>query len=416
VLQGSLVHSGLENVYWGLMIVTYPYISGLVAGSFVVSSLSHVFHQKLFDDLAPLAVLVSFALLLAAPLTVLGDARQPMNFWELMARGHWPYSPIAFFILIWMSYIVLMLFELYFAFRAQNVRRLIRSQGQSRLYRFLTLGSRNASLAGETRDKRVLMVLSAIGILMAFLFHGYIGFIFGSTKARPLWATPLMPVLFIVSAMVSGIALMWVVNVLVMRFYHRPVNRALANGLLTYLVLFVLLDLYMDAVDFLTSAIPAYTQGPVSQGFQRILMYGPNSWVYFGLQLGVGLGIPLIGWIIPQVRRSLAGGALMSLAVLVGVFAMRWDVVIAGQEQSKISSNVVTVAIPWTGFDSIQTVIGVFAVAFVVFMGLAWVFPWQSWNRIPAAEDQEARETSARQQAAQGIPGTATSEGGHVVS
>ena len=416
MLQGSLVHSGLENVYWGLMIVTYPYISGLVAGSFVVSSLSHVFHQKLFDELAPLAVLVSFALLLAAPLTVLGDARQPMNFWELLARGHWPYSPIAFFILIWMSYIVLMLFELYFAFRAQNVRRLVHSHGQSRLYRFLALGSRDASLAKERRDKRILMVLSAIGILMAFLFHGYIGFIFGSTKARPLWATPLMPVLFIVSAMVSGIALMWVVYVLTMRFSHRPINRALAHGLLTYLVLFVLLDLYMDAVDFLTSAIPAYTQGPVSQGFQRILMYGPNSWIYFGLQLGVGLGIPLLGWVIPPIRRSLAGGALMSLAVLVGVYAMRWDVVIAGQEQSKISNNLITTQIPWTGFDSVQTVIGVFGVAFVVFMVLAWIFPWQAWNRIESSEESEERQSAILEQSAQGVHGTVSSEGGHVMS
>ena len=416
MLHGSLIQSGLENVYWGLMIVTYPYISGLVAGSFVVSSLSHVFHQKLFDDLAPLAVLVSFALLLAAPLTVLGDARQPINFWELLTRGHWPYSPIAFFILIWMAYIVLMLFELYFAFRAQNVRHWVQSQGHSRLRRFLTLGSRDASLAGEKRDKRILMILSAMGILMAFLFHGYIGFIFGSTKARPLWATPLMPVLFIVSAMVSGIALMWVVYVLVMRFSHRPVHRALADGLLRYLVLFVLLDLYMDAVDFLTSAIPAYTQGPTSQGFQRILMTGPNSGIYFGLQLGVGLGVPLIGWIIPQIRRSLAGGALMSLAVLIGVFAMRWDVVIAGQEQSKISSNLVTVQIPWTGFDSVQTVIGVFAVAFVVFMVLAWAFPWQSWNQIPAMEHREEREGQILSQSAQGTNSTITTKGGHVLS
>ena len=151
--EGSLIHSGLENVYWGLMIVTYPYISGLVAGSFVVSSLSHVFHQKIFDKLAPLAVLVSFALLLAAPLTVLGDARQPTNFWELLSRGHWPYSPIAFFILIWMGYIVLMLFELYFAFRAENARRVAAGDPRQRLHHILALGSRDTSEAAAARDK-----------------------------------------------------------------------------------------------------------------------------------------------------------------------------------------------------------------------------------------------------------------------
>ncbi|MCL4352386.1 MAG: polysulfide reductase NrfD [Firmicutes bacterium] len=380
--EGSLIHSGLENVYWGLMIVTYPYISGLVAGSFVVSSLSHVFHQKIFDKLAPLAVLVSFALLLAAPLTVLGDARQPTNFWELLSRGHWPYSPIAFFILIWMGYIVLMLFELYFAFRAENARRAAAGDPRQRLHHILALGSRDTSEAAAARDKRILLILSSLGILMAFLFHGYIGFIFGSTKARPLWATPLMPVMFIVSAMVSGIALMWVVYVLTMRYYGRPVERPIADGLLRYLILFVLLDLYMDAVDFLTSAIPAYTQGPTAQGFQRILLHGPDAGVYLGLQIGVGLFVPLVVWVIPRLRQSWIGGAVMSVAVLIGVFAMRWDVVIAGQVQSKISQNILVAHIPWFGFDSVQTVMGVFGVAWVVFLVLAWLFPWKPWETL----------------------------------
>lgn len=397
MLQGSLIHSGLENVYWGLMIVTYPYISGLVAGSFVVSSLSHVFKQKVFDPLAPLAVLVSFALLLAAPLTVLGDARQPTNFLELLSRGHWPYSPIAFFILIWMGYIVLMLFELYFAFRAENARRSAAGGPRQRLHHILALGNRDTSEAAAARDKRVLLILSSLGILMAFLFHGYIGFIFGSTKARPLWATPLMPVMFIVSAMVSGIALMWVVYVLTMRYYGRPIERPIAQGLLRYLILFVLLDLYMDAVDFLTSAIPAYTQGPTAQGFQRILLHGPDAGVYLGLQIGVGLLVPLIVWVIPRLRQSRVGGAIMCLAVLIGVYAMRWDVVIAGQVQSKISQNILTAHIPWFGFDSVQTVLGVFAVAWVVFLVLAWIFPWKDWDQVTKARSPEPTAMGATQ-------------------
>ena len=45
-----------------------------------------------------------------------------------------------------------------------------------------------------------------IGIPSAFLLHGYVGFIFGSVKANPWWSTPLMPIVFLFSAMVSGIA------------------------------------------------------------------------------------------------------------------------------------------------------------------------------------------------------------------
>ena len=43
-----------------------------------------------------------------------------------------------------------------------------------------------------------------IGIPSAFLLHGYVGFIFGSIKANPWWSSPLMPIVFLFSAMVSG--------------------------------------------------------------------------------------------------------------------------------------------------------------------------------------------------------------------
>ena len=48
--------------------------------------------------------------------------------------------------------------------------------------------------------------------------HGYAGFIFGSVKANALWMTPLMPVIFIVSAVVSGIAFCMLTYILVMEF------------------------------------------------------------------------------------------------------------------------------------------------------------------------------------------------------
>ena len=68
----------------------------------------------------------------------------------------------------------------------------------------------------------------------------------------------------------------------------------------------------------------------------------------------------------------------MSLAVLAGVYAMRWNVVLGGQAESKISSNtVVTTSVPLTGFDSLQTVLGVFAVALLLFLFLTWLFPWR---------------------------------------
>ncbi len=377
-MGGALSHSALESGYWGIMIVTYPFISGLVAGSFIVSSLSHVFHQRLFDKLAPLAVLASLALLIAAPLTVLGDARQPSNVLELVTRDHLPYSPLATFIVIWVAYIILMLFELYFAFRATNAD-IARDGGRhSRLHRVLALGSQDTSEQGIRRDRKVIFGLSCVGIALAFLFHGYIGFVFGATKARSLWATPIMPVLFIVSALVSGVAFMWFVYTITMRYVGRRPDQKIMSGLLAYLILFLLLDLFLDLVDILTSAIPEYAPGATYYAFYHLMFHGPFSLSYLGIQLGIGIFLPLILWLIPAARRNWIGQAAISLAVLVGVYAMRWNVVFGGQAESKVSSNtVVTNSVPWTGFDSVQTVLGVFAVAFLLFLLFTWIFPWR---------------------------------------
>ena len=70
----------------------------------------------------------------------------------------------------------------------------------------LTLGSNNISPASLRIDDQVGRIVTIIGIPSAFLLHGYVGFIFGSIKANPWWSTPMMPIVFLFSAIVSGIA------------------------------------------------------------------------------------------------------------------------------------------------------------------------------------------------------------------
>jgi hypothetical protein len=199
-----------------------------------------------------------------------------------------------------------------------------------------------------------------------------------------------MPILFIVSAMVSGIAFVYLVYVLVCRFYREPADHSVLDTLLKYLLVFILLDAYLDGVDIVTSGLSAYTQGPVSSAFARIFLTGPHQFSYLVLQLIVGLLVPIMLWLIPRVRRSVAGGCAIAACVLIGVYAMRYNVVIGGQMESKISHGLVNMSIPITGFDSIQTVIGVFGAIFLIFMLLAWLLPW----REPAPDAVAAAELS----------------------
>ena len=59
------------HVHWSLMIVLYPYITGIVAGAFIVSSLYHVFHIKALKPIARFSLLFAFAFLACATLPLI---------------------------------------------------------------------------------------------------------------------------------------------------------------------------------------------------------------------------------------------------------------------------------------------------------------------------------------------------------
>jgi len=371
---------GLEHVYWGILIVIYPYLSGLVAGSFIVGSLAKVFGAKKFEPLAKISVMVTLAFLLVAAMAPLADARQPSRFLELYSRPHVPYAPMGLFTMIWTTYVLLVLVETYFIFRVDNIYLATHAAGWRRTWhRWLTLGSRDTSDAKQKRDHTVLVVLAAMGILLAFAFHGYIGFIFGALKARFLWSNPLMMPLFIVSAIVSGIALMILAYVGIQGGLvgRKTLNTDILDGLAKLLMWVIFVDLFLDIVDLMNSGVSAYTSESVFEGFHTIFMGGPLTFMYWGLQLGC-LAFGMILTFFRRLRRSPLWASFTAFIVLISVFAMRYDTVIGGQLQPKVSQGLVAYALPWLGRDSVQTAVGIFGVVFVLLSLQLLLLPWES--------------------------------------
>jgi len=77
--------------------------------------------------------------------------------------------------------------------------------------------------------------LTVIGIPSAFLLHGYVGFIFGSIKANPWWSTPLMPIVFLFSAIVSGIACILLLYFVTCWLRRVPVDMPCVDTIAKYL-------------------------------------------------------------------------------------------------------------------------------------------------------------------------------------
>jgi predicted membrane protein len=342
-----------EYIYWTIQIVMYPFMTGLVAGAFVLSSLYHVFGVKQLKDIARFSLVFSFALLPTAMLPLMFHLLQPQRGIEVMLTPHFT-SAIAAFGIVFSTYGMIVAAELWFVYRRYFVEVATAMRGKLQrsfaetcrwvLYSALTLGARDLGEHALEKDEKAVKVLAALGIPVACFLHGYAGFIFGSVKANALWMTPLMPVIFICSAVVSGIALCMLTYIVTMEIRKflvawrkkqdptLPSREELKSAevhvvIMTarYLVMFLVLAITLELLDLIFRGYTAVK----SWDILRSIIYGRDFVSIFVLQYGIGNLVPFILFLLPRltVRRAAAAATL----VLVGVFMMRWNVVIGGQ-------------------------------------------------------------------------------------
>ena len=211
------------TLYWSVLIVLYPYITGLVAGAFILASLERIFHVEAVKPTYRLALLTALAFLLVAPLPLQFHLGHPERSFEMYFTPH-DTSAMAMFGYVYLWYLMAVLvFEIWLDYRRDIVLLSKRSKGMLRwIYKVMTLGSININARSLHIDERVGWVVTLVGIPSAFLLHGYVGFIFGSVKANPWWSSPMMPVVFIFSAMVSGIACVMVLYMAVTKLRRLP--------------------------------------------------------------------------------------------------------------------------------------------------------------------------------------------------
>jgi predicted membrane protein len=161
---------------WSILIVLYPYITGLVAGAFIMASLVRVFNVRALEPVYRLSLLTAFAFLLCAPLPLLFHLGHPERCFEVMITPHLT-SPMAIFGFVYAWYLMaVLLLELWFDYRHDFVTWANITPGfQGMLYRLFTVGVTDVSEPAVKLDHKIGHILSIIGIPSAFLLHGYVG-------------------------------------------------------------------------------------------------------------------------------------------------------------------------------------------------------------------------------------------------
>ena len=214
-ISGYIYPNEIE-VHWSILIVVYPYLTGLVAGAFILASLVKVFNITELKPTYRLSLITALSFLLIAPLPLLLHLGHPLRSFEIFLTPNLSSAMAMFgFVYAWYLMVVLLL-EIWFDYRVDMINFAKTAKfPMNWFYKVISLFSTDTSPHAIAIDKKVIKFITIIGIPSAFILHGYVGFIFGSIKANPWWSTVIMPVIFLFSAIVSGIALVMVVYMII---------------------------------------------------------------------------------------------------------------------------------------------------------------------------------------------------------
>jgi predicted membrane protein len=381
-VQGFIFPNEID-LQWGILIVIYPFITGLVAGAFILASLERVFKVKILKPTYQIALLTALSFLLVATLPLISHLSQPQRAYQIMITPQGSSAMAIFgFVYLWYLMVVLLL-EIWLDYRASMVAWSNEKNGIMKwVYRVLTLGLSDVSPRTISWDRKLGYFITVVGIPSAFILHGYVGFIFGSIKANPWWSTPLMPIIFLFSAMVSGIAIVMLIYMVVSYIRTKIIDVNVLDEIGKYLFFVLILDFTIEGLD----QIHRIYEAEESFEIIKLLVEGKLYLTLFVSQGLLGTIIPLIVLAFLQfyrgrikLRKTLY--FIVGVLVLIGVYSMRWNVVIGGQLFSKSFSGFTSFKVGLIGIEGV--LMGAFwlILPFGILAFLLWLLPpWKMIN------------------------------------
>ena len=385
-VEGFIYPNEVE-LQWSILIVLYPFITGLVAGAFILASLERVFNVAAVRPTYRLALLTALAFLLVAPLPLQMHLGHPERSFEMYITPHRE-SAMAMFGFVYLWYLLgVLLLEIWFDYRKDLVLTWRASTGLKRVfYGALTLWSDDVSPQALRIDDRIGRLITIVGIPSAFLLHGYVGFIFGSVKANPWWSSPLMPVVFIFSAVVSGVSAVMLLYMVSCRLRRAPIDMLCLDTIAKYLFFAFLIDFSLEALDLIHRVYEA------GESFGALdFMVKTRLFVsHIVIQICLGTLLPILLLAGTQVLRLAEVTrrwtyAAAGVLTLVGIFAMRWNVVIGGQLFSKSLLGYTTYKLDFAAREGLLPAILILLLPFAILAVLVRLLP--PWGEAHPAED-----------------------------
>ena len=370
------------ELHWGLLVVIYPYLTGLVAGAFILASLVKIFNVKELQPTYRMSLLTALAFLIIAPLPLLAHLGHPEKSFEIFLTPN-KHSAMAMFGFVYTWYLMaVLLLEIWFDYRKDIIIWAQKGKGIKKwIHKLISLFSKDISEKAILFDKKAVKIITIIGIPSAFLLHGYVGFIFGSIKANPWWSSVLMPIVFLFSAIVSGIALMLIIYMIVMPVRKKEISMPTVDKLANYLFYVMIIDFSLELLDF----IHRVYESEESIKIISQLVSGKLFVSLVVIQLLIGMIVPLVAiaavkmFNVPDDLKKMIY-FLAAILVQVGIFSTRWNVVIGGQLFSKSFMGLTTYKMTIFGLEGLLVSIVLLILPLVILFFLFRLLP--PWNEV----------------------------------
>lgn len=362
---------------WGIDEPNYFWFTGCSTAAFVIASFSLVFGMKQYKPIAGFSLLVAFALLIAAPLNLVDALQQPGRILIFFMYGweNFLTSPIKWGVLLLMSYFVLLPIGIILFYRECFVKLYNTTNNKflKIIYKILSLGRMNLNEKTKKQDYILVLLVVVAGIPLALCVHGYTGYILGATHAIALWHTPLMPILFLVSAMVSGIGLLIVILPIFQRFFteFKQIDKEMISRLARLMSWFIVADL---VVRFLWLTFAITFNGNERYSVMKIFESNLNHIIWF--EYIISLLIPMAIGFIPSLCKRLPVVIFGAIISTIGVWYFRWNIVIGGESLGRTTPGLLSYESNIFGENSIMAVTSNWAIFIALLCLIMALFPW----------------------------------------
>ncbi|GEL06952.1 NrfD/PsrC family molybdoenzyme membrane anchor subunit [Salisediminibacterium halotolerans] len=335
VIEGLSVTNLSSFVPWGAWVALYIFFVGLSAGAFLLSTLIFVFGMEQYEKVGRYALFTALICMVVALTFILLDlgrmdrAFNAMTYWNVLSVLSWE---VRFYLI----YMVLLSVELWFAMRTDLIRMAKTTGGlKGKLADILRLGSEDLSERSEKKDHRWMKILGMIGIPIAIIgVHGGTGTLFAAVAAQPYWNSPLFPVIFVVSALVSGTALLIAMYAVQRKAANKSVDLQLIKGLTMLMIFFLVIDLGLEFYEFLVAGL---SMKPEKIEILSVMFTSSMSWSFWGIQIFLGAVVPIFLVFNRRTRDSVKWLTAASVLVVIGIIGVRFNIVVPTQVVQSMS-------------------------------------------------------------------------------